>query len=632
MTHSQSTTTTRPRTAAAAAAAAAALAITSAATLSLAADAAIHNKATSASPVLILEYAPMNDWLTDERDAALRAALNMIPQRLRELPTELPDADDGSIEFLESAFALLQSPGRLAITFDDQNQAASFFGAGLVFSTGPTTRERVTLLQGVVSNALVQSGADVLAQPSEAFAGMSEMFTPVGPVRWGRRQAPDGWRYELHAGAVTNPDEIFTKLPHVPAFAPQDFRPVFRGAFDLAPAAPAINFFRVMAGQDPQAKQALDLAFESTGIIGDNALRWTFHSGYTPNAMVTYTITERAALHPNSITTGTTPLTHADIAMIPIDAISATATRINKDAIVGQLAALLENPEIQSAVVQFEQAAGISINNDLIAPIGDIVGAYFSDTTGGSGLASAVMYVKLKDRQRFQAATTNLNNFANAMAANALPATYVRGRTFQHNNATFNTLTFPGIPIPLELTYTITGDWLILTFNPQAAVAAAAQANNPAISILNNEKFLTYFDIARGRNVAFTFVDAERTLREGYGLATLAASALANAVRSPQSPQREPGLILPTFNEISKDIKPTLQRTYWQGDDLVKESISDPSVVASLTSSVGAASPFMTVVSSSFILSAVSQAQQRAQHSANMLREESMRRNTEPSF
>jgi hypothetical protein len=85
----------------------------------------------------------------------------------------------------------------------------------------------------------------------------------------------------------------------------------------------------------------------------------------------------------------------------------------------------------------------------------------------------------------------------------------------------------------------------------------------------------------------FSYSDTARNLGDGYMVMSMLGSAISNAMRSPTDPTREPGMIVPVFNDLKKDVKPAVGFTYWRGDDLVTESHADRSVLVTGTSLAG---------------------------------------------
>ena len=83
------------------------------------------------------------------------------------------------------------------------------------------------------------------------------------------------------------------------------------------------------------------------------------------------------------------------------------------------------------------------------------------------------------------------------------------------------------------------------------------------------------------------WVDTPALLRDGYGLMSLATTALSNAMRSPAAPDRGPAFVLPPFPELAAGALPTVSVTRLVGKDSWTETNSDPSILVSGTGMIG---------------------------------------------
>src|SRR5262249_19782929 len=143
---------------------------------------------------------------------------------------------------------------------------------------------------------------------------------------------------------------------------------------------------------------------------------------------------------------------------------------------------------------------------------------------------------------------------------------YVRLVTSKDGDNDLMTLRFNGIPVPLEITFALTDNWLILAPTPQAALAASRQASGKGDSgLMSNKTFSAPYPSDK-KAVAITFSDTARNLAGGYTFLSLVGSAVANGVRSPTDTKRDPGLIVPVYNDLKRDIRPSIGYTYWRGD------------------------------------------------------------------
>jgi hypothetical protein len=238
---------------------------------------------------------------------------------------------------------------------------------------------------------------------------------------------------------------------------------------------------------------------------------------------------------------------------------------------------------------------GVDAVDDILGSLGGTFAVYMSDTTGGS-LGSLVFVTSLSDRAKFEQAHVKLMGVANTQLSKQEAARgYVRIRPWQDGSTQLFSISFPGLPVPLEVTYALQGNWLIGGLTPQATLAATRQAQGKGGKGLRDNS--AFAEAIGGKEIlSFSFIDTPRTLRDGYQYVSLAGSALANAVRSPVDSERDPGLVVPTFAELKVGARPMVSFSYWRGDDMVSESHGDRSVLVNATGAIGAAAPFFPVV------------------------------------
>jgi prepilin-type processing-associated H-X9-DG protein len=195
---------------------------------------------------------------------------------------------------------------------------------------------------------------------------------------------------------------------------------------------------------------------------------------------------------------------------------------------------------------------------------------------------------------------------------------YIQLRSTPRQGLSLTTLTFPGLPIPLEISWTVSEGYLVAGATPHAVMAAVEHARGAGPSLLDNASFREMGgDLWEGASY-LTFTDIPRLARSGYGLAQLACSAIANGVRSPANPQRDPGLILPRFNELIEGASASVSMYRLDGNDLVGTFQSDRSFLVNLCGGLGvvgqsASSVGMAAVATGVLLPAIGQARQKAQ-------------------
>lgn len=561
--------------------------------------------------ILAFEHSGIGSLLVHPKDQKLKEAIELIPSRIKELPNDFPEMREFPMPAVDLIITALAQPGRLALTWDPDGQPKGAFGFGLIAAHSLKDQNTAMNMHGRIAGLLKMAGAPDDAKPSAEFKGMSELPAPFGGViRYGPQETKDGWQYQLHVGAARPFDEAFAPL-RAARLGPKDFNTIFAGRLDFAALSQVVtNFTPLIEGAGPEAEVALTEA-QKLGLLGEDAVKITIRSGHTADAHVGYAAIEGLKKHAKEMGVSTTPLTNAHFAMIPSDA---TVAMISSYNIRPGLEALREqiktDPDATEQLEQFEGATGVNLFDDVLLCLGGTSGVYMSDSTGGAaGLASLVFFTSLHDRAKFEQAHAKLVGFANSMLTSHHEIKgRIRVRSWDPDGANgphLHSIIFPGLPVPLEVTYALSGDWIIAGLTPQSTLAAVRQATGKGDQGLRvNKSFLAAMPEGAKSATSFMFIDTPNLMRYGYQYISLMGSAVANLVRSATNDGREPGLVVPTYADLRKDAKPLLSVTYWNGDDQITESRGDPSMLVNLSGVAGAMSPFIPILSAAMAASA----------------------------
>jgi hypothetical protein len=142
----------------------------------------------------------------------------------------------------------------------------------------------------------------------------------------------------------------------------------------------------------------------------------------------------------------------------------------------------------------------------------------------------------------------------------------------------------------------MTSKWLVVGPTPQATIAAMRQVVGKGDGgLMTNRTFASSIPGDRPI-VGFSFTDTAKNLAGGYAALSLIGSALANAVRSPVDGERDPGLLVPLYNDLKRDVRPSVSFSYWQGDALVIESLTDRSVLVNAAGTLGVINSVLPIV------------------------------------
>ncbi|MEM1448049.1 MAG: hypothetical protein AAF957_00510 [Planctomycetota bacterium] len=227
---------------------------------------------------------------------------------------------------------------------------------------------------------------------------------------------------------------------------------------------------------------------------------------------------------------------------------------------------------------------GVDLSGGLFGALGDTYGMYASDSTGGGGLTSTVWFVSLRDAEALLETKEQIEELLNGQASLHARG-YVNARTWTHGDGEYTTLTFPGLPVPMEPTMALSDEWLVVAATPQAALGAMAQIESGGAGIAAHPAIAPL--LSDGSKNAITYFDAEHYARKGYGATSLVLSGVSNAVRSRVDATRDPGQLLPLFGTFVEGIRPTVGYGEVHGDDYVSVSVGDASNVVQMAATAG---------------------------------------------
>jgi len=549
-----------------------------------------------AKTLLVLERAALPDVLVDSKDQKLAAALAMLPARLRELPDEIPDMPPQVAEVVDLVLSAVARPARVAISYGAGNPAHGLWGYGIVVSIEARDAADARDMHASINALLAQSELPPQFAPkeSERIKGMADMPLPMGfgLVSYGPRESEAGWRYELIIGSLDNPDSAFMGIP-----APMDgATSVMRGRIDLEQLTPAAQFVMTMAGgRNPEVREMFNQVTKM-GLVGPNAMKIDFDEGYTKAEHLGRIAVRGLKAHAEAYGMTDATLGKDDLRLIPASATMASLSRTGLGRLRDALAEAKEkSTEVAEGLARFEAETGVDLEEDILGSIGDTLAVYTSDATGGGSIASAVAMIGLRDRSRFLAAHEKLLAKGNGLLADHPKARgYVKISPWEEGGIRLHSLRFGGIPVPVELTYGVVGEYLVASLTPQGTLAAARQIVGKGDAGLGSHEQLAA--AMSGRAVSgVSFLDTGRMMHSGYPFVSVIGSAIANGVRA-RDGSREPGLLVPTYTELAAGARPTVQVMSWSGDDYVIESHGDRSVLVRGAAVAGTLVQFWPVI------------------------------------
>ena len=551
--------------------------------------------------VLAVERLEVDNILVAPKDKALRDALHMLPARLAEVPGEAKrDGNDPPPEaLLELLPRLAGAHIRMGVSYDPTKPTGGFAGAGVVMSFESSDEADAAKTTSLMSSFLDNAPGAPQRKPSKAVAGMTDMQTPLGQVRFGPRKAGDKWAFEVHVGTVPDPDAAIKTLDGVSAPGVASF---LRGRFDAAPLTPLIGMVQVFAAANPAAAGVITKMTEA-GFIGPDCAKAEVVVGHTADRTVMQMAYRGLGDRAEKAGVSRQNLTDAELAVIPADCYWAGLGTANMKYARAELDAVLASATpAREFLSMFREHTGVDLLDDLFASIGGTYGMYMADALGGPNIGGIVALLSLADSEAFARATGKLAAVANKMLSEegeGKPKGYVSLRSWTDGSTKghYTSLRFPGVPVPLELTYAVAGKWLVLGGTPQAAIAAVRQIESGGKGLKEHAAVTAMLASTKGATSVHV-IETGKTMRYAYPIVSILGSAVGNLVRSrgENAGGREPGLIVPTYADLVQDARPLVQAVYWDGADLIARCEGDRSVLVNVGGVVGAAAPIMPFI------------------------------------
>ncbi len=524
---------------------------------------------------LVIFCAGSEGMLSDPRDAGLREALALLDDRLLELPDEL-DLDDVPTPMLELGRDILLSPMSLRVDLDGNQDPRAMIPihAQLTVDGSP---EQVSSIAQRVGGML----GVMLPMPQSAVEGkdgLKAVDTGFGSAYYGE----DDGNFVVSYGSPKSADLGLGSLG-----LPKGVAPDFAVKLDVAQLRGPIEMGLAAAGDDAAPFRA---QLDAMGLLGPDPVSFVVASGRgTDRRYVAARYTNYASVLERLGLLVREPLSARDLELVPQDATIAALGRSNLDAIVTTIEKMNRANGLETDVfAMLHSMVGIDVQKEIIAPLGATSGFYMSDSTGGGGLPSGVLFLSVDDEVTLEQTIEKLSDLASGLAQDAADG-YVTVRRWEHGDDLCWSLSFPGLPIPLECSLGITDGYVLATLTPQALIAALDQANGGHGSLLDRPDFRIVVGDADDL-ASVNFQDTKRLIEDGYGCASFLFSALANGVRS-RTTERGPNLVLPTYNDLLEDTRSAVMVSRIVGNDIVAYGESDPSFTANATALLGTPLP-----------------------------------------
>ncbi|MEM8757057.1 MAG: hypothetical protein AAGF47_04660 [Planctomycetota bacterium] len=539
-----------------------------------------------------LRLAPLADVAPASKDRAMHAALLRLGERLELLPRELratePDADQ-----IRAFWAVATGGVGFQFHLDDGEPVV-----GLTSVPNDSGRGEIDTLMRFLADS---AGRD--ARVGED--GSITIDTPGGPARISTAQAGEGTAVTFLLGR-DEPAGVGLPMDVLPGGA----RPIVAGEFGLGTllefAAENIE------NEDPAAYELLD----ELGFLDATDSRISFVVGNSGDVLhVNARYEDAEEMFERFV--GDAVLSPESLEAVPSDATFVSATLSNLDWLIPLIE--LAGDEMDRDFFEFlRDGFGIDLRAGVLENLGPTWIVYQADSTGGGGMMSTVLVLDIRDEQAFQDAQAAAVVHANQFGA-SLGRGYARTLDWSAGGYPARTLVTPGLPVPFEISWAVAEGRLVVAASRVGLVAAIGYLGDGP-SVLDNERFrsavMDRWD-REDRVTGVSFRDTARFASRGYGLASLAASAVANAVRKPFDDFWDPGIVMPSYARFAADIIPTGSIATWDGDDIEFSLTGDASVLVQLASASEAygamGSAYTPAVLAGVMLPALGQARQSAQ-------------------
>jgi len=521
--------------------------------------------------LLSIDYRGIDACFVSEKDAKLHSALGMLDDRLRELPGEM-----GGEAAPEAVFPVLrrmiEGPMSLRI-FGQEKQIAGMLLPlfGELRLSEETGSDAQSMAHGL-AETLRSIGLDV----EKSAAGALGVVPAPLPLWMGSLDKDLVVRFGKQAALVA---------PTPVKYMPAGVRTACSMRMDYSGALGMIRRIAEVAGEDEGLEQ-MDRMFEQFGV---NDLAFEYSYGFDDQRAYEVMATEGYGSMMNAMHLAPAgPLDAGRVSWIPEDASWAVATRVDLSGYLEFLNGMLSKMPEANGVDIFEmiqQQTGIDVQTELLDTLGQHFMMYGSDSTGGGGLTSTVMLMDLESPEDFAEFMGGMVEMIGGMAS-AQSEGYVQVRGWSEGGQDFISLQTPGIPAPLEPTMAVVGDAALMALTPQAAVAAARQITSGKRSLLDSRKLVDQLPEDMSTAISLIYLDTARFMRDGYGMTSMLCTAIANGVRS-RDGSRDPGMILPTYNDLSHNALALVGVGRMVGDTMIAEYRADRSHLVNLSGVLG---------------------------------------------
>jgi hypothetical protein len=397
---------------------------------------------------------PVESMLNHPKDAGLRRILELLPARIESLAME---NDEDMPPGLISMVADLMTSGKtLRVATGNADSPVPMKAS---FSISAANAEEASARNEYIMNLLTGAGAPLGEQMASGLfpleAGLP-MLVGIGTI---------GNDFVIAAGT----DNALPRTIAAPTL-PNGIHPDWQVSVQMDKVYEMIGN---MGGEDTE----LISAMYSTMAAG-NMVAASGHDA--EHAYLTFIQKDIGRMTREAGGIPSSGISSADLGLIPADAQAAILMKFNLEAAIDMTMDMAEpmlaEMGLDDPFAVMAEMTGLDLRADLFPALGETVGFYMSDSTGGGTMASAVFFMELNDAEGMR----DFMDHTCELIAPMMEEAQADGLTIGHNTFTadgveFNSMTFPGLPIPVEPTYALLDKWLVFGLSPQATRAAVWQ-------------------------------------------------------------------------------------------------------------------------------------------------------------
>lgn len=526
-------------------------------------------EAANEGPAIVVRSQGLEAMLPDERDAGLRDALKLLGKRLPEIPREM-DGNTSAAPPIMFVWDLLTNP--LSITIDAASKPNGFPVAVTLMSRG----SKASGPDPILSRLKVMLAATGMKLPEADASGLSALPAPA-PVKVGITKVGESRAFVCTVGDVIPTD------PVMPALLPKGVTPVFELRANLRKLGPLLDGLAQQGGAMAPPLAVL----EQMGLIGDSATFVEGAVGYQSDRMVGHAVYHQHwATLQKAGATERPVLSHDVLKHVPADASYAKLSLMPWEMFLNLLDQI-EPQGLEKFNTEISRELGTPFDvKSFVGHFGTTAAMYSSPSTGG-GLLSSIILVELKNPEALLESQEAILSRINLLGTEEAKG-YLRIRSWTNGEQRYFSFTAPGLPIPVEPTWGVVGNVLVLGLSSSSVLPAVARINAGGPSILDNPAVKAMVGNHSASLNELEYYNAPAVAREGYGVLSLGATALGNLVRSPGDPERQPGTIMPSYEAVTKNPRPIVRMGYWDNDDLVYNFEADRSMIVNASTIAGA--------------------------------------------